>query len=152
MGREKLGEIRLYYKDDKRYKDGNFTLFPNEALCMDLCMGEIAVYLYLLFCEDRKTYTCHPSMPTIAKALGATKPTIKKYIDMLESKGLIYTENTTIYTKKHGRVNGNLKFTILPIKTVADKYFEKQLKRQESILQAQEALRKYEKKRMNGRK
>ena len=32
------------------------------------------------------------------------------------------------------------------------RYFEKQLKRQESILQAQEALRKYEKKRMNGRK
>ena len=51
----------MYYKDDPRYKNGHFTMFPNEALCMDLSVGEIALYLYLLFREDRKTYTCYPS-------------------------------------------------------------------------------------------
>lgn len=135
----------MYYKDDKRYKDGNFTLFPNEALCMDLCMGEICVYLYLLYCEDRKTYTCYPSMPTIAKAIGTTKPTVKKYVDMLERKGLIATENTTINTKKHGKINGNLKYTILPIKAVADGYFAQQIRREEAKRRAEEALREYEK-------
>ena len=134
----------MYYRDDPRYKDGNFTLFPNEAFCMDLCMGELCVYLYLLYREDRKTYTCYPSANTIADDLKISRPTVRKYVEMLERKGLISTEQTSVYTKKHGKMNGNLKYTILPIKNVADAYYEKQIRIQQAKLNAQEALKRYE--------
>lgn len=134
----------MYYKDDPRYKDGNFTMFPNEAFRMDLCMGEICLYLYLLYREDRKTYTCHPSANTIAEALQTSRSTVRKYVEMLERKGLISTERTTVYTKKRGTANGNLKYTIHPIKPIADAHYERQLQRQRAKLEAEEALRKYE--------
>lgn len=137
----------MYYKDEPKYKDGNFTMFPNEAFSMDLSMGEICVYLYLLYREDRKTYTCYPSLTTIADALQTTKPTVRKYVSMLENKGLISTEATTIRTKKYGNIKGNLKYTIHPIKKVADAFFDRQIRIQEAKLKAQQALKKYEKKR-----
>ena len=58
---------------------------------------------------------------------------------MLERKGLISSERTTIYTKKHGARNGNLKYTIHPIKPIADAYFEKQIRKQQAKLAAEEA-------------
>jgi len=134
----------VYYKDDPRYKNGNFTMFPNEALCMDLSVGEIALYLYLLFREDKKTYTCYPSGNQIAKDLNLSRSTVRKYIELLERKGLISTEQTSIYTKKYGKQNGNLKFTILPIKNVADAYFERQIRAQQAKIATEEALRKYD--------
>ena len=134
----------MYYKDDPRYKNGHFTMFPNEALCMDLSVGEIALYLYLLFREDRKTYTCYPSGNQIANDLHMSRSTVRKYIEMLERKGLISTEQTDIYTKKYGKMNGSLKFTILPIKNVADAYFERQIRAQQAKIAAEEALRRYD--------
>ena len=121
-------------------------MFPNEALCMDLSVGEIALYLYLLFREDRKTYTCYPSGYQIAKDLNLSRSTVRKYIELLERKGLISTEQTSIYTKKYGKQNGNLKFTILPIKNVADAYFERQIRAQQAKIATEEALRKYDEK------
>lgn len=134
----------MYYRDDPRYRDGNFTMFPNEAFQMDLCMGEICLYLYLLYREDRKTYTCYPSANTIAAELQLSRSTVRKYIEMLERKGLISSERTTIYTKKHGARNGNLKYTIHPIKPIADAYFEKQIRKQQAKLAAEEALKRYD--------
>ena len=49
----------------KRY----FTL-PNEIFTLGLDQGEIAVYAYLLFCEDRKTYQCWPSFKRIGQCTG----------------------------------------------------------------------------------
>jgi len=63
---------------------------------------------------------------------------------MLERKGLISSERTTIYTKKHGARNGNLKYTIHPIKPIADAYFEKQIRKQQAKLAAEEALKRYD--------
>ena len=33
----------------------------NEIFALGLSDGEIAVYAYLLFCEDRETHLCYPS-------------------------------------------------------------------------------------------
>ena len=48
----------------------NYFPLPNEIFSLNLCPGEIAVYSYLLYCEDRKTYQCYPSYRTIGRAVG----------------------------------------------------------------------------------
>ena len=104
----------------------NFFPMPNEIFSLGLSAGEIAVYAYLMFCEDRETYTCHPSYKTIGKALHISSNTVKKYIRQLESKSLITTKQTRILVNGRYR-NGNLMYTILPIAAASDEYFKRQL-------------------------
>ena len=42
---------------------------PNEIMILGLSAGAIAVYNYLLYVEDRKTYQCYPSYKTIGRLL-----------------------------------------------------------------------------------
>lgn len=132
----------MNYKDHNTFRNGNFTMFPNEAFALDLSMGEICVYLYLLYREDRSSYTCYPSANTIAHDLKVSRPTVRKYVEMLERKGLINTEYTSIQTKKYGKVNGNLKYTILPIKPVFDAAFQKRILMQENQMRIDKFLYK----------
>ena len=74
----------------------NFFPMPNEIFSLGLSAGEIAVYAYLMFCEDRETYTCHPSYKTIGEALHVSPNTVKKYIRQLESKSLITAKQTRV--------------------------------------------------------
>ena len=104
----------------------NFFPMPNEIFGLGLSAGEIAVYADLMFCEDRKTYTCHPSYKTIGKALHISSNTVKKYIRQLESKSLITAKQTRILVNGRYR-NGNLMYTILPIVAASDEYFKRQL-------------------------
>lgn len=67
---------------------------------MGLSTGEIAVYAYLMYCEDRKTFQCHPSYKTIGDAVGMSKNTVKKYVDSLIEKQLITAEPTSVITQK----------------------------------------------------
>ena len=76
--------------------------------------GEIAVYAYLLRCENRKTFQCHPSYKTIGNAVGMSKNTVKKYVDSLIEKQLITAEPTSVITQKGEKRNGNLRYTIRP--------------------------------------
>lgn len=82
----------------KRY----FTL-PNEIFTLGLDQGEIAVYAYLLFCEDRETYQCWPSFKRIGQCTGMSPNTVRKYVHRLEEKRLIDTEKTTVQGRD-GRV------------------------------------------------
>ena len=50
---------------------------PNETFCLGLSSGEIAVYAYLLRCENRKTFQCHPSYKTIGNAVDMSKNTVR---------------------------------------------------------------------------
>ena len=75
-----------YNRYPKRDAVKHYFPLPNEIFCLDLSAGEIAVYAYLMFCEDRKTFQCHPSYKTIGNAVGLSKNTVKKYIDGLVSK------------------------------------------------------------------
>jgi predicted transcriptional regulator len=108
----------------KRY----FTL-PNEIFCIGLSSGEIAVYSYLLRCENRKTYQCYPSYKTIGQALKMSKNTVRKYIQSLEEKHLIETEKTEVYTKTGQKRNGTLLYTIRPIAEAIDCFHNEQLRR-----------------------
>ena len=103
----------------------NFFPMPNEIFSLGLSAVEIVVYAYLMFCENRETYTCHPSYKTIGNALHMSENTVKKYVRRLESKSLITTKQTRILVNGHYR-NGNLMYTILPIVVASDEYFKRQ--------------------------
>lgn len=102
---------------------------PNEIFCIGLSSGEIAVYSYLLRCENRKTYQCYPSYKTIGQALKMSKNTVRKYIQSLEEKHLIETEKTEVYTKTGQKRNGTLLYTIRPIAEAIDCFHNEQLRR-----------------------
>ena len=40
----------------------NFFSLPNELFFLNIGHGAITVYAYLLYCEDRRTHQCHPSL------------------------------------------------------------------------------------------
>ena len=88
---------------------------PKEVFSLGLSAAEIAIYAYLLFCEDRQTFQCWPSYRKIGEAVGLSPNTIRKYVRSLEERGLIVTEPTTVTTKGRQTRNGNLRFTICPI-------------------------------------
>ena len=102
---------------------------PNEIMILGLSAGAIAVYNYLLYVEDRKTYQCYPSYKTIGKALKIkSKGTVAKYVRELEDKCLIYTEPTEVILKDGKKRNGNLKYTIRPIQDAIEHYHYEQMK------------------------
>ena len=118
------------YGHAKRDPIKNYFPLPNEIFVLGLNAGEIAVYAYLLFCEDRETFQCWPSCRSIGKATGMSVNTVRKYIRSLEAKGLITTEPTQI-TDRYGRKrNGNLLFTIHPIAKAVEQHYEEQLQSQ----------------------
>ena len=92
----------------KRDPIKNYFPLPNEIFCLGLSSGEISVYSYLLYCEDRKTFQCYPSYKTIGNALKMSKNTVKKYVTGLEEKGLISTKPTKILKSNGMKYNGNL--------------------------------------------
>ena len=96
----------------------NYYPVPKVICQLGLSPGEIAVYSFLLFCEDRKTYQCYPSYRTIGNAVGMSRNTVCKYVRSLEEKGLIRTERTTITLKDGRKRNGSLLYTILPVEQV----------------------------------
>ena len=111
----------------QRLKLQNYFPLPNAVFDLDLTDGEILVYAFLLRCEDRRTYQCHPSYATIGRAIGKSVNSVRKYVQGLIQKGLITTERTQIVTKSGETRNGTLLYTILPIQQVIDRQFEKQM-------------------------
>lgn len=78
----------------------NFFPVPNAVFDLGLHHMEINIYAYLLRIEDRRTYQCIVSYPTIAKKLGISVNTVAKYVAALEEHGLIRAERTEIITKE----------------------------------------------------
>lgn len=136
----------LYYDSKKRDIPGDYFPLPKSIFNLDLTTGEIVVYAYLMYCEDRKTFQCHPSYSTIGSATGMSKNTVKKYVESLERKGFIYTEPTKVKTKDGRTHNGSLLYTIQPIKPIEEAYFDRQLAIANAHYQARLALEKFEKK------
>ena len=111
----------------QKLKLQNYFPIPNAVFDLDLTDGEILVYAFLLRCEDRRTYQCHPSYTTIGRAIGKSVNSVRKYVQGLTRKGLIATEHTQIVTKSGETRNGTLLYTILPIQQVMDRQFERQM-------------------------
>ena len=99
---------------------------PNLIFSLGLSGAEMALYMYLMYIEDREKHTCHPSFKTIGKALKMSKTTVKKYVDSLVEKRMIAVERTSITTESGVKRNGTLIYTILPIQNALDYYNEQQ--------------------------
>ena len=119
----------------KRDPNKHYYLVPNEVFNLGLSSHEIAVYNYLLRCEDRRTYQCHPSYRTIGRAVRLSENTVRKYVTSLEEKGLIRTEPSTIITKD-GRVrNGSLIYNIRPIQEALEQNYQRQFRQAEESVE-----------------
>ena len=117
---------------------------PNEIFALGLEGGAILVYTYLRYCENRETYQCYPSYKTIGKAVGMSKNTVKKYVDILRDKGLIETEYTSVITANGKKRNGNLLFTLRPIDEAVNLYYGQQMIKLEEENRKAYTLRKME--------
>ena len=121
----------MFQRWPKRDPNKHYYLVPNEVFNLGLSSHEIAVYNYLLRCEDRRTYQCHPSYRTIGKAVQLSENTVRKYVAGLEEKGLIRTEPSTIITKD-GRVrNGSRIYNIRPIQEALEQNYQRQFRQAE---------------------
>ena len=94
----------------------HFFPMPNEIFSMGLSAEEIAVYAYLMYRENRKSFQCWPSFNTIGKALKMSRNTVRKYVRQLEDKGFILTEHTTVRTQRGERRNGTLLYKLRPMR------------------------------------
>ena len=109
----------------------NFFPLPNDLFHLDLDFGEIAVYAYLMYRENRKDYTCVVSYREIGDAVGMSKNTVSKYVAKLEARGLIETEPTSVIPRDGLKGNGKLKYKILPIQIAVDRHNADKLARLE---------------------
>ena len=112
---------------------------PKEIFSLGLSAAEIAIYAYLLFCEDRQTFQCWPSYRKIGEAVGLSPNTIRKHIRSLEERSLLVTEPTMVTTKDGCKRNGNLLFTIGPIQAALQQDCDRQMQK----LDEDVARRKY---------
>ena len=131
-----------FYSHNARDIPGEYFPMPKSIFRLGLTAGEILVYTYLMYCEDRKTFQCHPSYKTIGNAVGMSKNTVKKYVDSLIEKQLITAEPTSVITQKGEKRNGNLRYTIRPIAEALEQYYEQQLIRLHEENRCQAALKK----------
>ena len=142
----------MRYDPNKRDNPGDFFPLPKSIFRLGLDAGEIVIYAYLMYCEDRKTFQCYPGYKTIGSAVGMSVNTVRKYVQSLEKKRLITTEWTMVRTKSGKAHNGTLKYTIRPIQEAIDYYEEIQMKRlyaEAARRRAEEALAKYDEKHRN---
>ena len=129
----------MFQRWPKRDPVKHYYLVPNEVFSLGLSSYEISVYNFLLRCEDRVTYQCHPSYRTIGRAVRLSENTVRKYVASLEEKGLIRTEPSTIITKD-GRVrNGSLIYTIRPIQEALKLNYQRQFLRAERDIERAKA-------------
>ena len=129
----------------KRDPIKDYFPLPNEIFYLDLSYGEIAVYAYLLHCENRKSFQCYPSYKTIGEALNMSRNTVCKYVRALEGKELITTEPTNVLTKNGEKLNGNLLYTILPIEKAKQHYYNQQLKNIDQMIADKKHLERVKK-------
>lgn len=142
--------VLMNYLYNQQNKLRNQFIMPNQIMQLDLNATALAIYFYLRYIEDRKTYQCYPSYRTIGKALKIKSiTTVAKYVRELEDKCLIYTEPTEIILKNGKKQNGNLKYTIRPIQDAVGYFHHQQMKKfQEDLARekAQKMLAEYGKK------
>ena len=112
---------------NRQQKLTHFFSIPNEIFLLGLAHGELAVYCYLKYLEDRKTHQCWPSYRNIGKAVGMSENTVRKYVAMLEERGLITTAYTTMRARGGRPMNGHLMYTICPFHEVVSAHYHAQM-------------------------
>ncbi len=108
-------------------RENNYFPTPNEIFSLGLSPGEFVVYSYLRRCENRRTHQCWPSYKTIGAATQMSVNTVRKHICTLADRGLISTEDTSVFTKAGLKRNGSLLYTICPFQEVLESHLQRQL-------------------------
>ena len=149
-----MGGVAYEGRKEVRYIGGapqvklrHYFPMPNEIFHLELSSGAILVYAYLMYCEDRKTYTCHPSYSTIGRAIKRSHNSVAKYVGELEEKCLIYTAPTEVQLKDGRRHNGTLKYTIRPVADAVayrDAVQMKKLREEAAKAEGQRRLEEYD--------
>ena len=116
---------------------GKFFSIPDEVFHLNLGHGAIAVYAYLLCCEDRRTHQCHPSYNTISAATGLAVNTVMKHINKLAERQFIAVERTSYIDSNGLKWNGNNLYTIMPIQQAADAFYQRQIDKLELATERQ---------------
>ena len=132
-----------YYSSNRRDRRGKYFPMPNIIFHLGLNANEIAILAFLMSIENRKTFQCHPSYATIGEACGISVNTVRKYVESLQRRGLIYTEPTKVTTRDGRAHNGSLLYTILPIQPIEEAYYEEQMRKAENHALLQKAIKKY---------
>ena len=107
--------------------NGKFFSLPDEVFHLDLGCAAIAIYAFLLYRENRKTYQCTLSYKTIGQAIGASNNTVRKYVLELEAAGLIATNRTVVLDANGKERNGSLRYTILPVQNAVELHHQRRL-------------------------
>jgi len=141
--KNRKGECEIKFERYPTRPKCNNYIVPREIFTLGLCPNELAIYSYLLSLEN-KDYQCWPSYNTIAKHINVSKNTVKKYINSLYEKQLIWIEPTQIY-RGDLKVNGNNKYTIRPIYEVIKYNIDKQHKKNMLETRKQEIAKLLEK-------
>lgn len=68
--------------------------------------------------------------------------TVRKHICSLADKGLISTEDTSVFTRNGLKRNGSLLYTIQPIQLALDQHHEQQLRQLELDVERQRVAKK----------
>lgn len=131
-------------KYSKRDPIRDYFPLPNEIFYLGLSYGEIAVYSYLLYRENRKSFQCYPSYKSIGNALHMSRNTVSKYVQLLVDKELITTEPTAVRNSKGMKLNGNLLYTILPIEQAKQYFYKRQLENTDQAIAEDKRRKKIE--------
>lgn len=128
----------------------NCTILPNEVYQLKLSATALAIYSYLRRLADPETHQCWPSYANIAETFGCSKRTVAKYVAELCEAGLVSIEATSVITADGLKWNGNLRYTILPIRSAVDLFHERQLRKLGSGTQKKRKKRQTARRRSGG--
>ena len=135
-----------YYNSNRRDRREKYFPMPNIIFHLGLNANEIAILAFLMSIENRKTFQCHPRYATIGEACGISVNTVRKYVESLQRRGLIYTEPTKVTTRDGRAHNGSLLYTIMPIQPIVNDYYQEQLSIAEYYSAYTKAMKEHEKK------
>lgn len=105
----------------------NCTILPNEVFQIHLSANALAIYSYLRRLADPETHQCWPSYANIAGTFGCSTRTVAKYVAELCEAELVSIEPTTVTTADGLKWNGNLRYTLLPIRRAVSLFHERRL-------------------------
>ena len=80
----------------------------------------------------------------MAKNLHYCRNTVASYVRLLEERGLIVTERTSIITQDGRKQNGSLLYTILPIQFSIDQFYRRQMDAVDRAKERQRVARRME--------
>ena len=124
-----------------QFPSKNYFTMPNAIFSLGLDASEIAVYAYLRCLENRSSYQCWPSYTTIGNAVGRAKNTVMRYVNTLVEKGLINTEPTSVLMRSGIKKNGNLRYTLRPIREAVELFHDRQMAAVERAAERQRVQR-----------